>query len=849
VLDDDDDEEAVAEAEHAHWDGAHAADARAHGATGRAAVATGDARGARSPAAVGASSPDAARVPESDTPPSAAGVRWRDAERVFVYPHEPTLRAALQAAGSARGPAGLDAGWFDRVVVRGEVAPPEAMPATSHGLDALPPLLPPSDPPPPLLPADAAGRGGGGGGGVVQYVMGVLDVAQAAFHAVLGGRGSVASQGSTQPMQEWAEGAEAVAASAPPQLEEGRAGAAHRADSPADASAGAGGDGARQQRIRTVAIRGRELTLLAPGQCLNDSCIDWWSEYLQWRGVSDARKRARLRIASALYYQALHNAVPRSAARGRRPPVRTMSTDFGEPMRPNTTWAQWQATRQWTRNVPLFDLCFWVVPIHLAFHWSLAIVCNLPALRRRLDLLHASLQALPAARLNDVDVMTAVAVASSSSDDHPPVIAVADSLGAHDSGAITAVLRGVLLHEWCHRYNRGAQVGTAPTAPTPPPESSHQVVGWHGLERVPANMLPTVQLAFPPQTNGFDCGVFVNRYMWEWLRAWDAGVIPDAGVTQRMVDSQCSAVTDHAGLDSAAVEETRRWQLALLRRLGEEPATLRRLSVPRTPAGPAALWEEVETLPQPAAGRSGLPRQARLRAARMASRSSSTSPADDDGTRRTFSGAGHVLGAAADIAIPAPLDAGQLAAARLKTLGGTSRHATGHPHATGASVIAAGAGIASAGAWDADMPVFPTLRNADTAATDWAMLCAAPSVHVAPDSAGMPQLEGGDTQPTRGHGASIDLDAEAGAGGHGHVHGSDVHMAAWPASAPPAPAARSDSPRPPAPALGEGSGGSAPHAGKRGKRRRKSSPAPRSVEEPPTDAVTDAQQVVISDGE
>ena len=106
-----------------------------------------------------------------------------------------------------------------------------------------------------------------------------------------------------------------------------------------------------------------DLERLDEGEMLNDTLVTFHMRFLEHQAEQNSPDLARrVYFFSTFFYQRL--------------------TDFAR----GTKEVNYSAVQSWTRTVDIFTYDYVVVPINEAAHWYLAIICNLPALDRRISL-------------------------------------------------------------------------------------------------------------------------------------------------------------------------------------------------------------------------------------------------------------------------------------------------------------------------------------------------------------------------------------------------------------------------------------------------------------------------------
>ncbi|KAL8710089.1 MAG: hypothetical protein Q9225_007355 [Loekoesia sp. 1 TL-2023] len=104
-----------------------------------------------------------------------------------------------------------------------------------------------------------------------------------------------------------------------------------------------------------------DLERLDEGEFLNDNLIAFYLRYLECQAEKkDPTVSRKVHMFNTFFYE------------------RLTST------KPGHKGINYDAVRKWTRGVDLFTYDFVVVPVHESIHWYVAIICNLPALSRKL---------------------------------------------------------------------------------------------------------------------------------------------------------------------------------------------------------------------------------------------------------------------------------------------------------------------------------------------------------------------------------------------------------------------------------------------------------------------------------
>jgi Ulp1 protease family, C-terminal catalytic domain len=103
-----------------------------------------------------------------------------------------------------------------------------------------------------------------------------------------------------------------------------------------------------------------DLHRLNDGEFLNDNLIEF---YINWLQDKNPTENNQVHFFSTHFYSAL------TAQRSR---------------------INHKAVERWTKQVDIFSYDFVVVPVNEAYHWYLALICNLPNLKRELDVIETS---------------------------------------------------------------------------------------------------------------------------------------------------------------------------------------------------------------------------------------------------------------------------------------------------------------------------------------------------------------------------------------------------------------------------------------------------------------------------
>lgn len=118
-------------------------------------------------------------------------------------------------------------------------------------------------------------------------------------------------------------------------------------------------------RKRTT-VEWSDIERLDEGEFLNDNLVAFYLRYLEHQAEqSDPALSRKVYVFNTFFYERLTDTKPRHKG------------------------INYDAVRKWTRGVDLFTYDFVVVPVNEAYHWYIAIICNLPALNRGLGVFEA----------------------------------------------------------------------------------------------------------------------------------------------------------------------------------------------------------------------------------------------------------------------------------------------------------------------------------------------------------------------------------------------------------------------------------------------------------------------------
>lgn len=112
---------------------------------------------------------------------------------------------------------------------------------------------------------------------------------------------------------------------------------------------------------RRTTVEWSDIERLDEGEFLNDNLVAFYLRYLEHQAEQrDPTVSRKVYMFNTFFYERLTD-----TKRGHR-------------------GINYEAVKKWTRGVDLFTYDFVVVPVNEAYHWYVAIICNLPALSRKL---------------------------------------------------------------------------------------------------------------------------------------------------------------------------------------------------------------------------------------------------------------------------------------------------------------------------------------------------------------------------------------------------------------------------------------------------------------------------------
>lgn len=188
--------------------------------------------------------------------------------------------------------------------------------------------------------------------------------------------------------------------------------------------------------------------VLRPHQRLNDTIVEFYSNYLIENTVSDTRDKFHL--FNTFFFQSLKKALKSSNSNEQTTPTYSIEEQIPESFK--------RAARRWDKNVRIFDKDFLIIPICDMEHWNLVIVCY-------------------ANRVADQNINPA----------KRPVIILFESLGTRAAfSSISKPIRHFLTARWSHERQSA-----------PMKDFSKEFIIKDICARVPV------------QKNSYDCGIYL----------------------------------------------------------------------------------------------------------------------------------------------------------------------------------------------------------------------------------------------------------------------------------------------------------------------------------------------------
>jgi len=230
----------------------------------------------------------------------------------------------------------------------------------------------------------------------------------------------------------------------------------------------------------------RDYLRLAPEEFMNDSCIDYYLRYMQYRLEKEKPEDAnRCYFFNSFFYKKLSD--KRSSDISEETKALVDSLD-------SLTASEQQALRcydvikKWTKNVDIFSKDFIFIPIHDHLHWSLMIICH-PGATIKLPLPEGKSQSVskePEAFIIHLDSMKS---------------------GGHTSLPIIKLIKHYLQNEWNAKLkDSGASSNVAKKWSDDHPG---EVRSFKAMKFKRPNL--------PKQENHFDCGCFVCAFVEHFL--------------------------------------------------------------------------------------------------------------------------------------------------------------------------------------------------------------------------------------------------------------------------------------------------------------------------------------------
>jgi hypothetical protein len=231
----------------------------------------------------------------------------------------------------------------------------------------------------------------------------------------------------------------------------------------------------------------RDYLRLAPEEFMNDSCIDYYLRYLQYRLEKEKPEDAnRCYFFNSFFYKKLSDKSLSNISAETKALVDSLDS---------LTASEQQALRcydvikKWTKNVDIFSKDFIFIPIHDHLHWSLMIICH-PGATIKLSPPEGKDQSIiskePEAFIIHLDSM---------------------KLGGHTSLPIIKLIKHYLQNEWNAKLKDSSA-------------SSNVAKKWsedHPGEVRSFKLLKFKRPNLPKQDNYFDCGCFVCAFVEHFL--------------------------------------------------------------------------------------------------------------------------------------------------------------------------------------------------------------------------------------------------------------------------------------------------------------------------------------------
>eukprot|EP00890_Picochlorum_soloecismus_P002332 jgi/Picsp_1/309/NSC_00308-R1_protein len=230
----------------------------------------------------------------------------------------------------------------------------------------------------------------------------------------------------------------------------------------------------------------RDYLRLAPEEFMNDSCIDYYLRYMQYRLEKEKPEDAnRCYFFNSFFYKKLSDKRVSDISEETKALVDSLDS---------LTASEQQALRcydvikKWTKNVDIFSKDFIFIPIHDHLHWSLMIICH-PGATIKLPLPEGksySVSKEPEAFIIHLDSMKS---------------------GGHTSLPIIKLIKHYLQNEWNAKLKDSSA-------------SSNIAKMWsegHPGEVRSFKMMKFKRPNLPKQENHFDCGCFVCAFVEHFL--------------------------------------------------------------------------------------------------------------------------------------------------------------------------------------------------------------------------------------------------------------------------------------------------------------------------------------------
>lgn len=190
------------------------------------------------------------------------------------------------------------------------------------------------------------------------------------------------------------------------------------------------------------------------------------------------------------------------------------------------------------------DLVF--IPINHAFHWSLCVLISPDLLKRKMNSILGGAK--------NMNMMTSVTMVLHPNSGSECCLLFMDSLHIHPTETFAKVIKDYLYYEWEMRLRNLLHAK----------QTDSNSANYHALF---LNAFDTIHPPIPTQRNGYDCGVYVIKFVQNLLRMWCVSPISD--LAQHLT---CIDFTQHD------VDEERVKLLSVLKRIRKDFVRVRNLA-------------------------------------------------------------------------------------------------------------------------------------------------------------------------------------------------------------------------------------------------------------------------------